>query len=115
MPLTVFEIDAAKPGLRPVKQGRESENDEKERKGNKKGKKNKYSPSNGDVSVEENNPTGNEPDSRFVATDKPYKMADGKGLYLEVDPSGGKYWRFKYRFPKEKRISLGVYPDVSLA
>jgi integrase len=42
-------------------------------------------------------------------------MADGKGLYLEVDPSRGKYWRFKFRFPKEKRISLGVYPEVSLA
>jgi len=54
-------------------------------------------------------------DPKFVATDKPYKMADEKGLYLEVDPSGGKYWRFKYRFPKEKRISLGVYPEVSLA
>lgn len=56
------------------------------------------------------------PDSpKFVSTDKPYKMADEKGLYLEVDPSGGKYWRFKYRFPKENRLSLGVYPDVSLA
>jgi integrase len=43
-------------------------------------------------------------------------MSDGGGLYLEVDPSGGKYWRFKYRFAgKEKRISLGVYDDVSLA
>lgn len=35
---------------------------------------------------------------------------------MEVDPCGGKYWRFKYRFGgKEKRISLGVYPAVSLA
>jgi hypothetical protein len=43
-------------------------------------------------------------------------MADGAGLYLEIDPSGGKYWRFKYRRSgKEKRISLGVYPEVSLA
>jgi len=43
-------------------------------------------------------------------------MSDGGGLYLEVDPAGGKYWRFKYRFAKkEKRISLGVYDDVSLA
>jgi hypothetical protein len=36
-------------------------------------------------------------------------------MYLEVAPSGGKWWRLKYRFGgKEKRISLGVYPDVSL-
>jgi integrase len=53
---------------------------------------------------------------QFIATKKPYKMADGGGLYLEVDPSGGKYWRFKYRrAKKENRISLGVYPDVPLA
>lgn len=43
-------------------------------------------------------------------------MSDSGGLYLEVDPSGGKYWRLKYRFAgKEKRISLGVYDDVSLS
>ncbi len=42
-------------------------------------------------------------------------MFGGGGLYLEISPSGGKWWRFKYRFAgKEKRISLGVYPDVSL-
>jgi integrase len=53
---------------------------------------------------------------KFIATEKPYKMSDGGGLYLEVDPAGGKYWRFKYRFAgKVKRISLGVYDDVSLA
>ena len=47
--------------------------------------------------------------------DKPYKLADAKGLYLEVAPSGGKWWRLKYRFDgKEKRLSLGVYPDVGL-
>lgn len=46
---------------------------------------------------------------------KAYKMADGDGMYLEVTPSGGKWWRLKYRIgKKEKRISLGVYPDVSL-
>lgn len=46
---------------------------------------------------------------------KPYKMGDTGGLYLEVAPSGGKWWRLKYRFDgKEKRLSLGVYPDVGL-
>ena len=48
--------------------------------------------------------------------EKPYKISDEKGLYLEVAPSGGKWWRLKYRIEgKEKRLSLGVYPDVSLA
>ncbi len=48
-------------------------------------------------------------------TDKPYKMGDAGGLYLEVAPSGGKWWRLKYRHGgKEKRLSLGVYPDVGL-
>ena len=43
------------------------------------------------------------------------KLFDGGGLYLEVSPAGGKWWRWKYRFGgKEKRLSLGVYPDVSL-
>lgn len=48
-------------------------------------------------------------------TDKPYKRADEKGLFLLVHPNGGKYWRFKYRYGgKEKLLALGVYPDVSL-
>lgn len=48
-------------------------------------------------------------------TTKPYKLGDTGGLYLEVAPSGGKWWRLKYRFDgKEKRLSLGVYPDVGL-
>lgn len=48
--------------------------------------------------------------------EKPYKMADGGGMYLEITPSGSKYWRLKYRFNgKEKRLALGVYPDVPLA
>ena len=47
--------------------------------------------------------------------DKPRRMFDGGGLYLEISPKGGKWWRLKYRYHgKEKRISLGVYPDVSL-
>jgi integrase len=47
---------------------------------------------------------------------KPRKLTDGDGLYLEVMPSGSKYWRLKYRFAgREKRLALGVYPQVSLA
>ena len=47
--------------------------------------------------------------------EKPWKLTDGGGLYLLVNPTGGKLWRLKYRFEgKEKRISLGVYPAVSL-
>jgi integrase len=50
-----------------------------------------------------------------IQTDKSYKMGDAAGLYLEVSPTGGKWWRLKYRFGgKEKRLSLGTYPDVSL-
>ena len=46
---------------------------------------------------------------------KPFRLADARGLYLEMAPAGGKWWRLKYRFGgKEKRLSLGVYPDVSL-
>lgn len=56
---------------------------------------------------------------RQCQTAKPEKKArklfDGKGLYLEVTTSGAKYWRLKYRFAgKEKRLALGVYPEVSL-
>ena len=45
--------------------------------------------------------------------DKAYKLADGGGLYLEVMPTGAKYWRLKYRVGgKEKRLAFGVYPEV---
>ncbi len=48
--------------------------------------------------------------------DKPYKIADGGGMYLLIHPTGSKYWRFKYRFlGVEKTLALGVYPDISLA
>ncbi|MGQ5761972.1 tyrosine-type recombinase/integrase [Serratia sp. IR-2025] len=48
--------------------------------------------------------------------EKPYKLSDGGGLYLEVAPNGSRYWRMKYRINgKEKRLSFGVYPIVSLA
>ena len=46
---------------------------------------------------------------------KTFRLFDTGGLYLEVSPAGGKWWRWKYRFAgKEKRLSFGVYPDVSL-
>lgn len=55
---------------------------------------------------------------------KPYKLTDEKGLFLLVQPSGGMLWRMKYRVdgtdaegcPKrvEKKLGLGIYPDVSL-
>jgi len=48
-------------------------------------------------------------------SDKPFKMADGKGLYLLVN-AAGKYWRVDYRFgSKRKTLALGIYPDVTLA
>lgn len=48
--------------------------------------------------------------------DKAYKLADEKGLYLFVQKTGGKLWRFDYRFDgKRKTLALGKYPDVSLA
>ncbi len=47
--------------------------------------------------------------------DKPYKMADGDGMYLYVMPNGSRYWHLKYRYAgKEKRLTLGVYPEISL-
>ena len=47
--------------------------------------------------------------------EKAYKMADGGGLYIEISPNGGKWWRYKFRFNgKESRISLGTYPEVGL-
>lgn len=47
--------------------------------------------------------------------EKPYKMSDGRGLYLLVNSKGAKYWRWKYRINgREKVLAIGVYPDVSL-
>ena len=49
-------------------------------------------------------------------TEKTKKLFDGWGLYLLVTPTGGKLWKLKYRFEgKEKKLSLGAYPYVSLA
>lgn len=46
---------------------------------------------------------------------KPTKLADEKGMFLLITPSGGKWWRLKYRSGgKEKLLSLGTYPEVSL-
>jgi hypothetical protein len=45
--------------------------------------------------------------------DKPYKLPDGGGLHVLVQPNGSKLWRMKYRFAgKEKLLSFGKYPDV---
>ena len=47
---------------------------------------------------------------------KPYKVSDSKGLYLQVNPQGSKLWRLKYRIHgKERKLALGAYPEVSLA
>lgn len=48
--------------------------------------------------------------------EKPYKLTDEKGLYLLINPNGSKLWKHKYRFAnKEKKLSFGAYPDVTLA
>jgi len=53
---------------------------------------------------------------RSKAGEKPYRLSDGRGLFLFVTPAGGKSWRWKYRFEgTEKLMVLGSYPDVPLA
>lgn len=48
--------------------------------------------------------------------DKPYKLADERGLYLLINVSGGKLWRFDYRFGgKRKTLSLGAFPEITLS
>ena len=85
-PLTDQQVKAAKPGQKPTMR----------RKDDKRG--------------------GSRSEEESVRTNKPYRMFDGGGLYLEVDPNGGKWCRLKYRFnDREKRIALGVYPAVTLA
>lgn len=47
--------------------------------------------------------------------EKPYKVADGGGLYVQITPNGSKLWRCRYRFERvEKLLSFGAYPVVSL-
>ncbi len=49
------------------------------------------------------------------STDKPYALTDERGLSILIQPTGGKWWRFRYRFEgKAKMLSFGVYPDVGL-
>ncbi|ELV7072441.1 integrase arm-type DNA-binding domain-containing protein [Escherichia coli] len=49
-------------------------------------------------------------------SDKPFKLTDGQGMHLLINPNGSKYWRLQYRFGgKQKVLALGVYPMVSLS
>ncbi|QHB31970.1 DUF4102 domain-containing protein [Yersinia canariae] len=51
-----------------------------------------------------------------TAQDKAYKLTDGAGLYLLVQPNGARYWRMNYRFGgRQGTLAFGVYPDVSLS
>ena len=50
------------------------------------------------------------------ARDRAYKLADGRGLTLLIQPNGSKWWRFRYRWAgAERMLSLGTYPDTPLA
>ncbi len=50
-----------------------------------------------------------------LAKEKTYSLTDEKGLYLEISSNGSKYWRLSYRIGgKQKRIALGIYPEISL-
>lgn len=47
--------------------------------------------------------------------ERPYKLSDGEGLVLLVQPNGSKWWRYRYRYNgKEKMLSIGTYPKVTL-
>lgn len=53
---------------------------------------------------------------RAKKREKPYKLGDGKSLFLWITPSGGKLWRWAYRYEgKGKLMTFGRYPEVSLA
>jgi hypothetical protein len=50
------------------------------------------------------------------ATERPLKLFDGGGLFLLVEPTGGKLWRYRYRFGgAERKLSTGKYPDIIFA
>lgn len=54
-------------------------------------------------------------DAKLRTLKEPGKHFDGGGLYLEITPAGGRYWRMKYRHGgKEKRLAFGVYPEIGL-
>ena len=54
--------------------------------------------------------------SKTKPREKQYKLFDGGGLFLIVTPTGGKWWRFQYRYNgKEKLLSFGTYPEISLS
>ena len=49
-------------------------------------------------------------------SEKARKLTDDKGLYLLIQPNGGKLWRMNYRFDgKQKTLAIGTYPDTGLA
>ncbi len=51
----------------------------------------------------------------IIPRDNPYKLGDGGGLYLYVQPSGARHWYMRYRrLGKQRRLALGAYPGVSL-
>jgi integrase len=53
---------------------------------------------------------------KVKSREKSFKLADGRGLFLVVQPNSSKYWRFRYWFGgKEKLLAIGVYPEVTLA
>ena len=53
---------------------------------------------------------------KIKPVDKKKRYSDEKGLYLEVTPSGGKFWRLKYRFNgRESTLTIGSYPEITLA
>ena len=61
-------------------------------------------------------PLSDRPIKNAKPAEKAYKISDGHGLHLLIKPNGGKYWRLKYRIDgKEKLLSIGVYPTISLA